>query len=84
MSNAWDITECDIDNVLRGHKIKVSDEKLSELHDLVCLSGDEIEKSILYYTDFDDQCDCCLSEIEDILIKEKFITGAKKFKSIIN
>ncbi len=80
MSNAWEITELDVEGVLNEHKIAVSDEKLSELHNEVCIHADDIEKAILYYTDFDDQCDCCQCKIEDILIASRFITGHKRFK----
>jgi hypothetical protein len=70
MSFAWEVTEEDVENVLKKHKLQVSDTTLSELHG--SLDCDKIEKAVLYYTDFDDQCNAALKEIEEQL-KEQII-----------
>ena len=80
MSNAFEITIFDIEHVLTTH-----DTCIQSLVDDVDfdvdfdVDTDDIEKSILRYTDFDDQVDCMHSEIEDQLIEGSFIEGPKQF-----
>lgn len=73
MSLAWEVTQEDIENVLRAHGVQYTD----EIGDIV--DGDEVEDSILHYVSFNAQCDVALSVIEDQLIEAEVISGPKRF-----
>jgi len=78
MSMAWETTVDDVRVVLERHEIKVSDERLSEIHD--SLDFDEIEEAVLSYTMNDSQYMAMFDEIENQLMKDGVIeTKEKKF-----
>ena len=80
MSNAWEVTTDDIEQVLDAHGIK--DCSIDEIfEEMVGSDFDRVEKAVLYYTDFDDQVNSALDEIEDILIENGRIPAGtqKKF-----
>jgi hypothetical protein len=79
MSNAWDMTNDDINHVLHAHDTSVSILENDVDFSTDDLEYNEIEDAILSYTDFDDQIDCMHSEIEDQLIKMDMIEGPKLF-----
>lgn len=62
MSMAWEVTVDDVEIVLERHGIKKTEEEISDIHD--GLDCDEVEEVVLSYTDFDDQVDAALDEIE--------------------
>lgn len=73
MSMAWEVTPDDVKQVLDAHGVKFTD----EIYDLVY--ADEVEDTLLNYTDFDNQVAVALSVIEDQLIKAEVISEVKKF-----
>lgn len=77
MTTAWETSEDDVRTVLDRHGVKLSDERVSELHD--GLDNDEIESNVLRYTDMDNQTSSMLDDIENHLIAEGVVTGPKKF-----
>lgn len=81
MSNAWEITNDDVYNVLSAHNMadSVDDKIVESAHDMITDEADRIEQAVLAYTEMEDQTDAALSEIEDILIEQKIIEGDKKF-----
>lgn len=62
MSQAWEVTEEDVNIVLEAHKTQVSSSRLSEIHDE--LDFDEIEKCVLSHNSFEEQCDASFDEIK--------------------
>jgi len=80
MSNAWEVTNDDIEHVLSEHG--KSQEEINEMLMGVVIDAmdySRVEKAILHYTDMDDQIQCSYSEIEDILMEDKVIDGEKLF-----
>lgn len=77
MSNAWEVTQEDIETVLEAHASGV-DLDAEEVFDNF-YEGDRVEKAVLYYDDFDDQVTAALSEIEDVLIEQGIIEKPKQF-----
>lgn len=78
MSDAWEVTEEDVENVLASHELKVSAKKIFD--EIVSDEADRIEDAVLYYDGFEDQVNASYSEIEDILIENKIIKGKKKYR----
>lgn len=78
MSMAWEVTDDDIDNVLRAHG-QLNAINSQQASDLVDNESDRVEKAVLYYTEMEEQADAANSEIEDILIENKLLSGPKKF-----
>ena len=80
MTNAWEVTNEDIEHVLSEHA-KTPIEIASLLtHDVIdVMDYDRVEKAILHYTDMDNQIQCSHSEIEDILIENDVLDGPKLF-----
>ncbi|MBT7350060.1 hypothetical protein HN803_04685 [candidate division WWE3 bacterium] len=80
MSNAWEVTNFDIEHVLSEHG-KTQEEIDAMLTGVVIDAMDytRVEKAILYYTDMDDQIQCSHSEIEDIFMEAKVLDGSKLF-----
>jgi hypothetical protein len=87
MSLAWEITEDDVKVVLGLHFdrwplpcVQIDAKAVFQQHfdDAAC---DRVEKAVLCYTDFDDQSDAAMNEIEDILIEARIITEEKLYKS---
>jgi hypothetical protein len=76
MSMAWETTVDDVKVVLDKHNIKVSEERLSEIHDE--LDFDEIEDNVLEYTMSDSQTMCAFDNIENQLMKSGVITTKEK------
>ena len=62
MSMAWEVTVDDVETVLERNGIKKTEQEISVIHD--GLDCDEVEEVVLSYTDFDDQVDAALDEIE--------------------
>jgi|2_EtaG_2_1085320.scaffolds.fasta_scaffold29557_2 hypothetical protein len=80
MSNAWEMTDHDIDHVLSTHG-KTEDEITFMLQNVVIDGMDysRVEEAILRYTDMDDQINASYNELEDIFIENKIIDGPKLF-----
>lgn len=76
---AWEITSDDVEIVLRAHGLEFSDDRIQAICDE--LDHDEIIDRLLNLTDFDQQCNSALDDIEDTLLKQGVITGEKKFRS---
>ncbi len=79
MSMAWEVTDDDIANVLRQHG-QLTDENLQQASDLVDHESDRVEKAALNYLEMEEQTDASYSEIEDILIENKLLSGPKKYQ----
>ena len=77
MSNAWEVTTDDILTVAQAHDTRLSAAELQSAHD--SLDHDLIESAALAYTDFNDQVNAALSEIENQMILEGFISDPKHF-----
>ena len=77
-ANAWEVTPEDVSTVLAEHDSDLSSEMVFDEH-ILC-EHDRIETAVLEYTDFYDQTDASLSEIEDILIEEGVLSDSKKFE----
>ncbi len=76
MTQAWEVTKDDVQTVLDRHGCKASAETLLDEH----FVGDgRVEDAVLYFVNFELQCDVALSEIEDVLMEAGVITGQKKF-----
>lgn len=71
MSNAWETTNDDVKIVLDRHNVKVSEERLNEIGDM--LNMDEIESAALYGDDMDEQTERAYEEIEKQLKEAKVI-----------
>ena len=78
MSYAWEVTLEDINTVLERYDI-TSKTILNKALKKIISQTNRIEKAILYYTYFEEQCSAALSEIEDILIEENIIPDGSKF-----
>ena len=80
MSNAWESTDEDIENVLSAHG-KTQEEIDVMFREVIidAMDHSRIEKAILSYTDLDDQINASHNEIEDILMEAKIIDGDKIF-----
>ncbi len=76
---AWEVTDDDIANVLRQHG-QLTDENLQQASDLVDHESDRVEKAALNYLEMEEQTDASYSEIEDILIENKLLSGPKKYQ----
>lgn len=77
MSNAWEVKLEDIETVLEAHGSDANPQDVFDDFDDVL----RVEKAILWYTNFDQQCAAADDEIEDILI-EKGIIGRPKLFSM--
>jgi len=78
MTDAWETTTDDVLTVLNGHGIKVSAERLEEIHG--DLDHDAIEEGVLYYCSMDAQTNSMLDDIENQLMESGVIPkGDKKF-----
>ena len=77
MSNAWEVTIDDIKAVCDKHDSTFTDEQYDEMHDV--LDHDLVESAVLSYTDFDDQVQAALSEIEQQLIADGWIGDPIRF-----
>lgn len=75
---AWEITPDDVESVLLAHHIKVTPERLAEIHG--DLDHDAIIDNLLYFTDFDNQVDSMYEDIEAELIEQKIIPGKPLFQ----
>jgi len=60
--SAWEITTDDVRVVLNAHGVTQDENQWYDK-----LDCDEIEKSVLDHTNFDQQCDQALSDVEDQL-----------------
>ena len=80
MSNAWEVTNDDIEFVLSEHG-KTQEEITLMLNNVVIDAMDytRVEDAILCYTNMDDQIQCSHSEIEDIFMEAKVLDGSKLF-----
>lgn len=63
--NAWELTPEDIETVLKAHDVALPEEQVSEI--LGRLDKQAIIDGLLTYTDFDDQCQSALCDIESQL-----------------
>jgi hypothetical protein len=72
MSMAWETTPEDLKRVLERNDIELSQDEIEDIF-FVNIDDDRIEKAVLYYTDFDDQVEAALDEIEKILIEDGII-----------
>jgi hypothetical protein len=75
MSLAWQVSEDDIHQVLFRHSKLSCFEAASKA---ISEEDGRVEKAVLYYDDFEKQCEVALSEIEDILLGKGVIAGEKK------
>lgn len=76
--SAWETTQDDVKQVLKAHKIRVSDERLKEIHDSI--DHDKIEDNVLRFYNMEAQTDSMLEDIEDQLMESGVIpVGNKKF-----
>lgn len=63
LSNAWEVTMDDVSLVLNAHGCL--DGLYSDIGNITDkLDHDEVVKAVLHYTDFEEQCDAALREIE--------------------
>ena len=62
MSNAWEVTDDDITQVLDKHGVAATDDKLTECHRE--LNSAEVEKAALCGLDIQEQMEYALDEIE--------------------
>ena len=74
---AWEVTREDVDTVLEAHGEGLISQHIWDNWKQEWT--DRVIRAVLYYTDFEEQCDECLSQIEDILIEEGTLKGPKKF-----
>jgi hypothetical protein len=75
----WEVTVEDILIVLRRHKSRAFAYKVFDEYFVGNNNQERVEKAVLCYVDFDFQCDAGLSEIENILMEAKVISGEKLF-----
>lgn len=62
MSLAWEVTEEDVVAVLKRNGVRKSRGEITKIHDN--LDHDKVEAVVLRSTDFDEQCEDSLDEIE--------------------
>lgn len=74
-SLAWETTQDDIDSVCDAHDVKCPDAL-----DEGTVDTDAVEEAVLAYTDFDDQVNAAMSEIEDQLIAAGVLPSDKQFR----
>lgn len=79
MSHAWEVTIDDIKTVCNKHDSTFTDEQYEQMHDAI--DCDLVETMALGYTDFDDQVQSALNEIEVQLIMDGWITDPVHFPS---
>jgi hypothetical protein len=78
MTNAWETTTDDVLTVLDRHGIKVSAERLEEIHGE--LDHDAIEDGVLCFCSMEAQTNSMLDDIENQLMESEVIPkGDKKF-----
>jgi hypothetical protein len=79
MSDAWEVTSDDVFVVMGKHN-RVTRPQPAEVElAFDSIDAERVEKAALAYNNMSDQQDSALSEIEDILLEEKFISGLKQF-----
>lgn len=78
LSLTWEVTEDDVQVVLGLHDIQLDATAVFE-EQCDDAANERVEQAVLCYTDFDDQTDAAMSELEDILIEAKIIKGKKVF-----
>jgi hypothetical protein len=75
--DGWEVTKEDLAIVLDAHNVKYDDASLSSMFNTLDLDG--IEDAVFIYTDFDNQVDSMLEDIENQLMDLGVITCEKKF-----
>jgi hypothetical protein len=75
MSQAWETTPDDVIVVAEAHKVTLDDDHAEQL--CGTLDHEQIEANVLRYTEWEDQVECALSEIEDHLISQGVVSGEK-------
>ena len=79
MSLAWAVTPDDVATVAEAHNLNPKHFDADEFFgEFVCGCADHIEGVVLQYTDFDDQVEASLSEIEDMMIEEGRVRASEK------
>jgi hypothetical protein len=90
-SNAWEVTPEDVANVIAQHGvvecveikpagIPAEAERIFD-DNLDSSDFDRIKEAVLAYTDFGDQVNAAVSELEDILMECELLSGEKKFEA---
>ena len=74
---AWEVTREDVNTVLEAHEEGLISQHVWDHWTQEWT--DRVIHSVMYYTDFEEQCDECLSKVEDILIEKGILKGPKKF-----
>ncbi len=74
MTMAWEVTTEDVQQVCKKHGVKFRQDIFDQI------DPDEVEHAVLSYTDFNNQVDAALCEIEDQLITLGIIPKSKKFR----
>lgn len=83
---AWEWNTEDVYEVLLAHE-KVPDNYcishplVQRCFDLCASQERRIEKAVLYYCDFETQCDSFFDELENILMEHGILTGPKRYKA---
>lgn len=81
---AWEITEDDVETVLRAHPESLANGELregllDEAYKLVMAEENRIVEGVLHFTDMDEQTDSMNEDIEEILIKAGILTEPRQF-----
>ena len=80
MTTAWQVTPDDVEIVLNQHGVNLSEEDVEQIADELFFEiEDQIIKGVLRLTDFDDQCNSMLEDIEDWLLEKRYIKGTKRY-----
>ncbi len=77
---AWETTVDDVQIVLSRHNMKVSNDRLQELLDM--LDHDVIENGVLYFNTMENQTKSMLEDIEIQLMEEGVIPNKPKLFSM--
>lgn len=74
---AWEVTVEDIEKILEAHGSEKDPDDVFDnfTQDL------RVEKAVAWYQNREDQQEAALDELEDILIEEDVIDGAKMFRA---
>ena len=78
-TNAWQVTEEDIAQVLASHAYV--DDANDILNEVIMPEVDRVIAAALHYTDFNDQVDSALDEIETILIEADVLMAPKLYQA---
>lgn len=79
MNNAWEVTPEDVGIVLKEHGVEADYDQCDSLLSRMTDDGtyETIVENVLLYTEFEEQCESMMDDIENWLLQKGVIQGEK-------